>query len=90
MSGSQDSETHFKIEYQYTVPPFKIIAINWLGVYDHRQLDYLLKSLFRQTTKDTSKLHVTDPLWGTSIGNIDFTHNGQAMQKEFRWFDLIM
>ena len=38
------------------------------GVSNHQQLNCLFNSLFRLTAKEISKLWITGPLWGESIG----------------------
>ena len=38
----------------------RVTAHGCHGVLNHRQLDFLFNSLFRQTTEEISKLHITD------------------------------
>ena len=54
------------------------------GVSNHRQLDCLSNSLYRLTSKDTSKLRITGRLWGESTGDRWFSPtNGPWFGKRF-------
>ena len=54
------------------------------------QLDHLFNNLFKLTTKKTSKLRITCPLWGESMGDHGFPHRGPTMRKAFPRSDVIM
>ena len=45
-----------------------------------KQLDFLFNGLFRLTTKQTSKLSITDHMWRESA---DYPHKGPVMRKAF-------
>ena len=57
---------------------------------NHLQLDWLLSSLFRLTTKKTSKFHITVPLWGESTGDWWIPSQRPAMQEALPWYDVFM
>ena len=46
---------------------------------NHRQLDCLFNCLFNLTTKKTSKLHITGPLWGESTGDWQIARNHESI-----------
>ena len=46
-----------------------VISQERYGVTNHRHYDCLLSILCSLTTKNTSKLHITGPLWGEFIGD---------------------
>ena len=41
-----------------------LTSLKWCYISSHQQLYCLFHSLFKPTTKKTSKLYITDPLWG--------------------------
>ena len=60
------------------------------GVSNHRQLDCLLKTLFKLTTKKQI-IRITGPLWGEStLQRVDSPHKGPVMRKTFPCHDVIM
>ena len=61
------------------------------GVSNHQPLDCLFYALFKLTSKKTSKVRVTGPLWGKiHRWPVNFPHKGPVTRKMFPFDDVIM
>ena len=56
------------------------------GIWNNWPHDYFSNSVFRITSKRTSKLHVTGPMWPL----VNWTHKGPIMWKITPWHDVII
>ena len=81
MRGEREQIKFTKTEYQNLLPKLeynyahnKTSRYNFItdgrhGVENHRQMERLLISLLRLLSKKTSKLRISDTLWGESTGH---------------------
>ena len=60
------------------------------GISSHQQLNHFFSILFRLTTKETPKLHITDPLWWESTQWLVGSPHKPVMQKAFPCHDIMM
>ena len=60
-----------------------VVAHEPHNVSNHQQLHCLSNRLFMLTTKETSKLHITDPLWGEPLLTGVFLSQGASNVESF-------
>ena len=72
------------------VPLQLFMSHGYHNVSNHQQLNCFFNRSFRRTSKNTSKLHVTDLWEGNSQVTSRFPHRGTVMRKMFPFDDVIM
>ena len=88
--GALDSVWRFSITHCTSIVNVRIIITSFEtdAVSDNRQLDSWFNNSFRLISKKKQS-HILVPLWGQTIGNYWFPHDGPAMLNAFLYQGVI-